>query len=44
MKAAQDDPDTYKNLVARVAGFSAYFVELHRSLQNDIIAGTESRL
>lgn len=44
LKAAQSDPETYKNLVVRVAGFSAYFVELHRSLQNDIIARTENRL
>jgi formate C-acetyltransferase len=44
LRAAQDDPDTYKDLVVRVAGFSAYFVELHRSLQNDIIARTENRL
>ncbi len=44
LRAAQEDPDTYKNLVVRVAGFSAYFVELHRSLQNDIIARTENRL
>jgi hypothetical protein len=26
------------------AGFSAYFVELHKSLQNDIIARTENRV
>jgi pyruvate formate-lyase/glycerol dehydratase family glycyl radical enzyme len=44
LRAAQEDPDTYKNLVVRVAGFSAYFVELHRSLQNDIIARTENQL
>lgn len=42
LRAAQDDPETHKNLVVRVAGFSAYFVELHRSLQNDIIARTEN--
>jgi pyruvate formate-lyase/glycerol dehydratase family glycyl radical enzyme len=44
LRAAQDDPETYKNLIVRVAGFSAYFVELHRSLQNDIIARTENRI
>jgi pyruvate formate-lyase/glycerol dehydratase family glycyl radical enzyme len=44
LKMAQDDPETYKDLVVRVAGFSAYFVELHQSLQNDIIARTENRL
>jgi pyruvate formate-lyase/glycerol dehydratase family glycyl radical enzyme len=44
LREAQENPDTYKNLVVRVAGFSAYFVELHRSLQNDIIARTENQL
>jgi pyruvate formate-lyase/glycerol dehydratase family glycyl radical enzyme len=42
LRAAQADPEAHKNLVVRVAGFSAYFVELHRSLQNDIIARTEN--
>ena len=44
LRAAHDDPDTYKDHVVRVAGFSVYFVERHRSLQNDIIARTENRL
>jgi formate C-acetyltransferase len=44
LRAAQGDPETYKNLVVRVAGFSAYFVELHPTLQNDIIARTENQL
>jgi len=44
LRAAQENPDAHKNLVVRVAGFSAYFVELHRSLQNDIIARTENQL
>jgi pyruvate formate-lyase/glycerol dehydratase family glycyl radical enzyme len=44
LRTAQADPETYKNLVVRVAGFSAYFVELHRSLQNDIIARTENQV
>jgi pyruvate formate-lyase/glycerol dehydratase family glycyl radical enzyme len=44
LRAAQENPDMHKNLVVRVAGFSAYFVELHRSLQNDIIARTENQL
>lgn len=44
MKAAQKDPDKYKNLVVRVAGFSTYFVELHSESQNDIIRRTELQL
>jgi pyruvate formate-lyase/glycerol dehydratase family glycyl radical enzyme len=41
LKAAQQNPDKYKNLVVRVAGFSAYFVELHITGQNDLIRRTE---
>ncbi|HEY3424120.1 MAG TPA: glycyl radical protein [Negativicutes bacterium] len=39
--AAQKDPDKYRSLLVRVAGYSAYFVELSPDLQNDIIARTE---
>jgi pyruvate-formate lyase len=28
MRVAQEDPDSYRNLVVRIAGYSAYFVEL----------------
>ncbi len=38
---AQKNPDQYKGLVVRVAGYSALFTSLSRSLQNDIIARTE---
>jgi formate C-acetyltransferase len=41
---AQKNPDKYKNLVVRVAGFSSYFVELHISAQNDLISRTELNL
>ncbi len=41
LKAAQREPENYKNLVVRVAGFSAYFVELHITGQNDLISRTE---
>ncbi len=44
LRAAQRDPETYRDLVVRVAGFSAYFVELATGLQNDIIARTENEL
>ncbi len=43
LRAAQKDPDKYKDLVIRIAGFSAYFVELATSLQNDLIARTENQ-
>ncbi|MDU2064293.1 MAG: glycyl radical protein [Sporomusaceae bacterium] len=38
---AQKNPDQYKNLVVRVAGYSAHFVSLDKSLQDDIISRTE---
>lgn len=38
---AQKHPENYKNLVVRVAGYSALFTTLSRSLQEDIIARTE---
>ena len=41
LRAAQKNPEEYKNLVVRVAGFSAYFVELHETGQNDLISRTE---
>ena len=39
--AAQENPADYKDLLVRVAGYSAYFVELSKELQNDIIGRTE---
>ncbi|MEW6663244.1 MAG: (2S)-3-sulfopropanediol dehydratase [Bacillota bacterium] len=39
--AAQKDPEKYRNLLVRVAGYSAYFVDLSPELQNEIIARTE---
>lgn len=35
--AAQEDPDSYRDLVVKVAGYSAYFTDLGRSIQDDII-------
>lgn len=34
---AQKEPDKYKDLLVRVATYSAYFVELSKELQDDII-------
>ncbi len=39
--AAQREPEKYRGLLVRVAGYSAYFVDLSPDLQNDIIARTE---
>ena len=37
---AQEKPQDYKNLLVRVAGYSAYFVELDKEVQNNIIGRT----
>lgn len=39
--AAQKDPDKYADLVVRVSGFSAYFSDLSRGTQDEIIRRTE---
>ena len=44
LKAAQEEPDRYKDLVVKVAGYNARFVDLHKELQDSIIAGTEHGL
>ena len=38
---ALDHPDRHKNLIVRVGGFSAYFVDLTRELQETVISRTE---
>ena len=44
MKAAQEDPEEYKDLVVRIAGFSAFFVEQAEESQNDLIRRTEQEM
>ncbi len=41
LKKAQADPEAYRTLVVRVAGYSAYFTELDSELQEEIIRRTE---
>ena len=41
LRRAQARPEDYPSLVVRVAGYSAYFTELDRGLQDEIIARTE---
>lgn len=41
LRAAQKEPEKYKNLIVRVAGYSAYFTDLSPGVQSDIIARTE---
>ncbi len=38
LRAAQKDPDAYRNLLVRVTGYNAYFVMLGKEIQDEIIA------
>lgn len=44
MKEAQVKPEEHKDLIVRVGGFSAYFVELSKRIQNDVIVRSEHTL
>jgi len=41
LRAAQADPEGHRDLIVRVAGYSDYFCDLARELQDEIIARTE---
>ncbi|MDL2264436.1 hypothetical protein LJC31_07280 [Synergistaceae bacterium OttesenSCG-928-I11] len=41
LRAAQERPAEHRDLLIRVAGYSAYFANLHNEVQEDIIARTE---
>ena len=41
LREAQRHPDKYRDLIVRVAGYSDYFVDLRRALQDEIIRRTE---
>ena len=41
LRAAQEHPEQYRDLLVRVATYSAYFVELSRQVQDDILRKTE---
>jgi pyruvate formate-lyase/glycerol dehydratase family glycyl radical enzyme len=38
LRAAQADPEAYRNLLVRVTGYNAYFVMLGKEIQDEIIA------
>lgn len=40
LKKAQHEPEKYRDLIVRVAGYSAYFVELCKEVQDEIISRT----
>lgn len=44
LRAAQDRPEEYQDLVVRIAGFSSYFVEVNKETQDDLIRRTELAL
>jgi formate C-acetyltransferase len=41
LRAAQENPEQYRDLIVRVAGYSDYFCDLGKALQDEIIARTE---
>jgi formate C-acetyltransferase len=41
LRAAQKNPEQYRDLIVRVAGYSDYFCDLGKVLQDEIIARTE---
>lgn len=44
LKKAQENPEQYRNLMIRVAGYSAFFVELSREVQDEIISRTQLQI
>jgi len=44
LSEAQAHPENYQDLIVRVAGFSAYFVDMNKEIQDQIIARTQHRL
>ncbi len=43
LREAQKHPDQYRDLIVRVAGYSDYFCDLSKTLQDEIIARTEQK-
>jgi len=41
LREAQQEPDKFRDLIVRVAGYSDYYCDLSRELQDEIIARTE---
>ena len=44
LSEAQAHPDNYQDLIVRVSGFSAYFIDMNKEIQDQIIARTQHRL
>jgi len=43
LRRAQQNPEEYKGLLIRVAGYTAYFVELGKDVQDEIIGRTTQK-
>ena len=43
LREAQEHPEQYRDLIVRVAGYSDYFCDLGKALQDEIIARTEQQ-
>jgi pyruvate-formate lyase len=41
---AQKFPENYRDLIVRVAGYSAYFVDLSKGVQDDVVKRMEVRI
>jgi 4-hydroxyphenylacetate decarboxylase large subunit len=41
LREVQRNPDQYRGLVVRVAGFTQYWVEIGKPIQDEVIARTE---
>jgi len=41
LRAAQENPDAYRDLTVRITGYSAYFVDMSRLAQDEIIGRSE---
>ena len=44
LRAAQKEPDGYRGLVVKIAGYNAFYTQLPKSLQDGILARTEHRM
>ena len=40
LRKAQGHPEEYRNLLVRVSGYSCFFVELYKNIQDEIISRT----
>ncbi len=41
LKCAQQDPENYRDLIVKVGGYSTYFTDLGREIQEEVISRTE---